>query len=346
MLPKPVKLLGVVKSNAYGHGLFGFTAEMQKLSANFLGVDSITEAVALRRHGISLPILVLGYTLPANFKDAHSKNISLAVSTFESLNFLATQKKTIVIHLKIDTGMHRQGFFVSDLQKVLFIIKKLPQIKVAGVFTHFASAKRPDSSHETEKQIVKFKDAVAMVKAVYPQALAHASATAGILNYPEANFDLVRVGIGMYGLWPSDETRKLHKDIELKPVLTWKTIISEVKTVDKGQKVGYDYTETVIKTTKLAVLPIGYWHGYWRAFSSKAEVLVKGQRCKLIGRVSMDMVVVDVTAVKNVKVGDEVVLIGKQGKEEVTADELGKLANTSCYEIVTRLNPLIKKYYL
>jgi alanine racemase len=187
---------------------------------------------------------------------------------------------------------------------------------------------------------------VALVKPLYPQAIFHASATAGLLNYPEANFNMVRLGIGAYGLWPSQETRDWHSDIKLSPVLTWKTIVSGVKTVDKGQKVGYDYTEELTKTTKLAVLPIGYWHGYWRAFSSKAEVLVRGQRCKLVGRVSMDMVVVDVTNVKNVKVGDEVVLIGKQGKEEVTADELGKLAGTSCYEIVTRLNPLIKKYYL
>ena len=309
-------------------------------------MDSITEALALRKYGIKLPILVLGYTLPANFDVPFSQKISFTISTFESLNLLVKNKKPVSINLKIDTGMHRQGFFVSDLPKVLLMLQKSPHIKIHGVFTHFASAKKPDASHETEKQIERFKEAVSIIRAIYPNVIAHASATAGILNYPEANFDLVRAGIGLYGLWPSDETRKSHKNIELKPVLTWKTIISEVKTVDKGQKVGYDYTEQLKKTTKLAVLPIGYWHGYWRAFSSKAHVLVGDQRCKLIGRVSMDMAVVDVTNVKNVKVGDEVVLIGKQVKEEVTADELGKLAGTSCYEIVTRLNPLIKKYYL
>ena len=347
LIGRQTKLLGVVKSNAYGHELFGFASELQKLGVDFLGVDSITEALSLRREGLKTPILVLGYTLPENFAQAHQKNISLAISTFESLKILARQKKPISAHLKIDTGMHRQGFFVSDVPKVLSILKSAPQIKVDGVFTHFASAKRPDSSHETEKQIAEFKKAVGMVKKVYPKALAHASATAGALNYPEANFDMVRLGIGAYGLWPSAETKKMVSDtISLKPVLTWKTIISETKTVDKGHKVGYDYTEKLSKTTKLAVLPIGYWHGYWRAFSSKAYVLVRGQRCKLIGRVSMDMLAIDVTEVKNVKVGDEVVLIGKQGEEEITADELGKIADTSCYEIVTRLNPLIKKYYL
>jgi alanine racemase len=200
LVGKPTKLLGVVKSNAYGHELFGFANELQKLGVDFLGVDSITEALSLRKHGIKVPILVLGYTLPENFSQAHQKNISLAISTFESLNLLAKQKKSVSIHLKIDTGMHRQGFFVKDLPKVLSILKSSKQIKVDGVFTHFASAKRPDSSHETEKQIAEFKKSVVMVKVVYPKALAHASATAGILNYPEANFDMVRLGIGIYGL--------------------------------------------------------------------------------------------------------------------------------------------------
>ncbi len=160
---------------------------------------------------------------------------------------------------------------------------------------------------------------------------------------------MVRVGIGLYGLWPSEETKKAFSSTQnttLKPVLTWKTVISELKRVEKGEKVGYDYTEALKKDTLLAVLPIGYWHGYWRAFSSKAFVLIKGHRAKIIGRVSMDMVVVDVTNISRIKVGDEVVLLGKQDKEEITADELGVIANTSCYEIVTRLNPLIKKIYL
>jgi len=359
LISSETKLLGVIKSNAYGHELFRFGIELQNLGADWLGVDSITEALALRKIGIKIPILVLGYTLPENFELAGVKNISLAISTFESIKALAKVNKKISVHIKVDTGMHRQGFFVKDAQKVLQEISKLKNIKVDGVFTHFAAAKKPDSSHATEKQIAIFKQAAALVKKYHPKALAHAAATAGTLNYPESHFDMVRIGIGLYGLWPSEETKKRFvgrglKPIRsgritspyLQPVLTWKTIISETKTVEKGERIGYDYTEELKRDSKIAILPIGYWHGYWRAFSSKAYVLVAGIRCKVLGKVSMDMIAVDVTNATKAKVGNEVVLLGKQGKEEVTADELGTIANTSCYEIVTRLNPLIKKNYI
>lgn len=369
LLEKKTKLLGVVKSNAYGHELLGFARELERLGVDMLGVDSITEARSLRNHKITKQILVLGYTLPENFGLASAKNISVAISTFENLQQLASHKKNISIHLKFDTGMHRQGFYLHDIPQVLQMLKKNRHIKVDGLFTHFAAAKKPDSSNATEQQIQKFKQVIVAIKNSYPKVIAHASATAGALNYPEAGFDMVRIGIGMYGLWPSEETKnafsdnlgiesrysvnnkpipllKRRKTFLLKPVLTWKTIISELKTVEKGEKIGYDYTEGVNKTAVLAVLPIGYWHGYWRAFSSKAFVLVKGQRCKVIGRVSMDMVVIDVTDIPKVRVGDEVILIGKQGTQEITADELAKVAGTSNYEIVTRLNPLIKKNYI
>lgn len=340
-------MLGVVKSNAYGHELFGFAQELSELGIDWLGVDSITEAIALRKQGIKKPILVLGYTLPSNFILAYNHGIVLTLSSFESLKILSRLKHNIVIHLKIDSGMHRQGFFVSNLPKVLHLIKASPYIKLKGAYTHFAAAKRPDTTHATKKQIRIFKDALAIIKSYGFNVIAHSSATAGILNYPEAHLDMVRVGIGLYGLWPSLETKQaFKKKINLKPVLTWKTIISEIKTVEKGEKIGYDYTEELKKTKNLAILPIGYWHGCWRAWSSQACVLVKGLKCKVIGRVAMDMVAIDVTNVSGVKVEDEVVLIGSQGKETITADELANLASTTNYEVVTRLNPLIKKFYI
>lgn len=344
-LSRPAKLMGVIKSNAYGHDLIGFAKKLEELQVDFLGVDSITEAIALRREGVKKPILVLGYTVPENFKIAAEKDIQLTISSVESVKYLQKSGfKKIRVHLKIDTGMHRQGFLIEDLPVVLSL---MPKSALIGLYTHFASAKRPERNFQTEKQIVAFTKAKSYVlNAGFKNVICHAAATAGILNYPSFKYDMVRVGIGLYGLWPSLETKKTHASkINLTPVLTWKTLVCELKWVEKGEGVGYDYTETLKQKTLLAVLPVGYWHGYFRAFSSKAFVLIGKKRCKVIGRISMDMAVVDVTGVKGVKVGDEVVLIGKQGKQEVTAEELAEIAGTTNYEVVTRLNPLIKREF-
>jgi alanine racemase len=340
-------LLGVIKSNAYGHGLMTMARAYGELGMDWIGVDSIAEAKKLRSEGIKAKILVLGYTQPANFKDAVKQNISLTVSSFENLQALSQLRRKIKVHVKVDTGMHRQGFPILDLSKAIQTLKKSKNIIVEGLYTHFAAAKDPKDVKDTKYQIDMFEQAVIEFGSSGFTPICHAAATGGVINFPNSHFDMVRVGIGMYGLWPSEETQKaFQKKFNLKPVLSWKTIISEVKWVVKGERIGYNFTEKLTRMTKVAVLPIGYWHGYWRAFSSRAHVLVRGQRCRVLGRVSMDMVTVDVTDVPNVKVGDEVILIGRQGKNEITADELGYLADTSNYEIVTRLNPLIKKYYL
>lgn len=347
LLAKKTKFLAVVKSNAYGHELMGFSEYVSALGADWLGVDSITEAKTLRTRGIKKPILVLGYTLPAHFAFAEKFKISLTISSFENLNALAASGRQISAHIKVDTGMHRQGFFGNELVQVCEIIKKNPNILFEGLYTHFASAKKPDSQNETKKQIENFKKNIAVVRKSGFTPITHAAATAGTVNFPQAHFDMVRIGIGLYGLWPSEETeKKLAKKINLHPALTWKAIVSELKWVEKGEKVGYDYSETLRKKTRLAIVPIGYWHGYWRAFSTKSFVLINGTRCKVVGRVAMDMVAVDTTSVTGVKVGDIAVLIGKQGKEEISAGELAKIANTTHYEIVTRLNPLIKKEFI
>ncbi len=347
LLSDKTKLLAVVKSNAYGHELVGFAQCASSLGADWLGVDSITEAKTLRTHGIKKPILVLGYTLPAHFAFAEKFKISLTVSNFENLNALAATGKKISIHIKADTGMHRQGFFENELRQVCGIIKKSPNIAFEGIYTHFASAKKPDSQNETGKQIAKFQKSISIARSSGFAPLAHASATAGTVNFPQAHFDMVRIGIGLYGLWPSEETeKKLAKKINLRPALSWKAVVSELKWVEKGEKVGYDYSETLRKKTRLGIIPIGYWHGYWRAFSKKSFVLIGGIRCKVVGRVAMDMIAVDATLAAGARVGDTAVLIGKQGKEEITAGELAKIAKTTHYEIVTRLNPLIKKEFI
>jgi alanine racemase len=347
LLKPATRLMAVVKSNAYGHELTGFTKAATQAGVDWLGVDSITEANTLRKQGVTKPILVLGYTLPEHFKLAAHHNIAITISTFESLRELKKQNHRIRIHLKIDTGMHRQGFLLNQIPRVVKELASAKHIFMEGAFTHFASAKKPDATHETEKQISQFNEALHVIRLQFPNITAHASATAGTLNYPEAHYDMVRVGIGMYGYWPSPETKNaLQPSTSLQPVLTWKTIVSEVKTLEKGSKIGYDYTEVLRQNSKIAILPIGYWHGYFRALSGIGHVLIGGTRCKILGRVSMDMLIVDATKVPNPKVGDEVVLIGKQKNEYISADELATLSGTTCYEFLTRLNPLIKKFYV
>lgn len=342
-----VALLGVVKSNAYGHELIGFSRQLAQLGVDWLGVDSITEALALRRAGIKTPILVQGYTLPRNHPLAAQSNVSVSLSTWENLKSLKHLRRgTLSVHLKVDTGMHRHGFLLPELPQVLRQLKKARRTTVGGVFTHFAGAKSETYASYTAHQLAEFTEAVALTRQAGFTPLCHAAATASVLSDPKTHFGMVRVGIGLYGLWPSAAVRAAkRRTVDLRPTMTWKTIIAELKTVEKGERIGYDYSERLQRRTRVALLPIGYWHGYWRAFSGKARVLVRGRRARVLGRVSMDITAVDVTDVPDVSAHDEVVLLGSQGTGAVMAEELAELAQTSAYEIVTRTNPLIKKYF-
>lgn len=340
-------LLSVVKSNAYGHGLVDFSHEVEKLGVDWLGVDSVVEGESLRKAGIKTPILVLGYTLPSKIKSAIENNISLAVSDFETLKSLKKIKGgKLKIHLKIDTGMHRQGFFISEIPEVIKILKSCPSVELEGVFTHFSSAKNPAFPAVTNKQIEDFKKAVGLLEATgFKGFIKHVAATAGAIIFPQSHFDMVRVGIGMYGIWPAKETYEAFKNkIKLSPVLSWKTVVGPLKNLPKGSKVSYDLTEELIRNSKIAILPVGYWHGFPRSLSSIGRVLINGKEVKVLGRVTMDMIIVDVTDVEDIKMGDEVVLIGKGGKVEISADDLAYLTDGSSYEIVTRLNPLMRRF--
>ena len=349
LLPKAVKFLAVVKSNAYGHNLFEFAKEMEKLGADFLGVDSITEASALRREGTKIPILILGYTLPEKLTEAVEKDISVAVSSFETLAEIKKLKtiSPLKVHIKVDTGMSRHGFSFEDSEKVIRELKSLKdKIIVEGLFTHFSSAKNPAFPQFTKKQIEEYKKWVEIFDKNGFKPIKHASATSGAILFREADFDMVRIGIGLYGIWPSSEARAFAEgNIRLTPVLSWKAVIAEIKTLKAGSRVGYDGTEVMAKDKKIAVIPVGYWHGLPRALSGIGSVLVEGKKCKILGRVCMDIIIIDISDVKNTKVGDMVTIIGKDGKEEITADSIASLLDASTYELLTRINPLIKRIY-
>jgi alanine racemase len=318
-----------------------------EFGADAFGVDSITEGLALREAGITKPILVLGYTIHSNVRIASEKNISITLSNFEALHLLVKEKTPIKVHIKIDSGMHRQGFFPRDAKKVAGILKKSPLIKVEGVYTHFANAKNPSFTEDTGKQAAEFKIAADIFEKAGFRFLKHASATSGTMLFPEYHFDMVRIGIGLSGLWPAKEVeRALEKKIKLFPVLSWKTIIAETKILPKGDRIGYNFTETFHKDTKIGICPIGYWHGFPRALSSIGHVLVGGERARVLGRVSMDMIALDVSDIKNVHTGDEAVLIGKMGNNKITPEEMAAYADTSSYEIVTRINPKIQRVFV
>ncbi|MEK7106973.1 MAG: alanine racemase, partial [Patescibacteria group bacterium] len=221
---------------------------------------------------------------------------------------------------------------------------KLP-ITLEGVYTHFSSAKNPAFPAATFNQIEEFKRAIGLLESAgFKIPVKHAAATSGTILFPQSHFDLVRIGIGLYGLWPSKEAKAAFEGkINLEPVLSWKTIVGQIKNLPKGSKIGYDLTETLNRPSKVAVLPIGYWHGFPRALSGIGKVLIKGREAKVLGRVSMDMISVDITEVKNVKVRDEAIIIGKSGKLEISADDIANMSDTINYEIVTRLNPLMKR---
>jgi alanine racemase len=345
-LQKNTKLMAVVKSNAYGHSLIDFSRTTQRFGAHWFGVDSIVEARALRREGIKKPILVLGSTLPEWYLEAAQNNISVTISSFESLEKAlrqGTTRKPLKVHIKVDTGMHRQGFMPADIERVLpYFQDKQNCILFEGLYTHFAAAKNPAFPQDTKKQIEEFEFASRAVADAGFKPIRHAAATSGTLLFPESHFDMVRIGIGMYGYWPSRETRAFcERRIELKPALTWKTIIGEIKDLPAGSAVGYDFAETLAKQSRVAILPVGYWHGYPRALSCIGYVVIRGKRAKVIGRVSMDMIVVDISRIKNPRIRDEVTLLGAG----ITADELADLSGTINYEIITRINPLIKRIY-
>jgi len=330
--------LGVVKSNAYGHGLIDFSQQLVELGANWLGVDSITEGLALRRAGITLPILLV---------EARQQNCSVTISSWENLRAWANLPKNErpQVHLKLDTGMTRQGFMAKDWPEVFaFWQQQAGDNSLEGLYTHLSSAKNPAFPQYTQKQLANFEQACQLAQKYGQQPLRHAAATAGALLFKESHFDMVRYGIGLYGLWPALAVKEfLSERLTLKPVLSWRSLISEVKDVPKGTAIGYDGVEKMWRNGRLAIVPIGYWHGFDRELSSVGHVLIKGQRARVVGRVSMDMIIIDVTDIDDAQVGQTVTLLGRDGEQEITADEIASLLDTSCYEIITRLNPLMKK---
>ncbi|NQT49327.1 alanine racemase [Candidatus Kuenenbacteria bacterium] len=355
-----VKLAGVVKSNAYGHGLVDTVSVIEQY-VDWIAVDSVDEALecnSLREGDTStcrLHVLVLGYTLFDRLEEVVENGFHQVVANVETLEELIPicekLNKPAHIHLKIETGTARQGIWQDDLPRFLDKFDNCELLNIAGVSTHFANIEDTTDHSYAKQQLEKFKQAVQFIEqwgsGKYEGLIKHTACSAATVLFPETYFDLVRIGISMYGMWSSTETQvsAMQKgiQIDLKPALTWKTKVGHLKVLPAGSGVSYGCTEKVTTATKIAVLPIGYWDGYDRKLSSVGNVLIRGKRCRVIGRVCMNMIVVDVNHVPDIQLEDEAVLLGKQGDEEITAEEIARKVGTINYEVVTRINPQIRR---
>ena len=344
ILKANVMLTTVVKANGYGHGAIEISRIALENGADRLAVAHVEEGIELRKAKINAPILILSAIPFGAIPDAIENTLILTVASLEfakEISRVAKRKnKTAMVHIKIDSGMRRYGIPENESAKLVREITSLPNLNVEGIFTHFASADENDLSF-THEQAAKFESIINNLKKDGIKILLiHASNSAATLQLPQYHYDMVRVGLVIYGVSPIS---KLPKDISLQPALSLKSRVGLLKQVNMGDTIGYGRTFKAHGKLKSALVLCGYADGLPRFVSNKGFVLINGQRCKILGRVSMDQTIVDITNVESVKIGDEVVLIGKQKQETITVEEFAKWAETIPYEIFTSINQLASR---
>jgi alanine racemase len=340
----------VIKSNAYGHG----AAQMASLlpSAEWFGVNSLEEGLELRGQGVTRPIILLGHVALAELEAAVEADLALTVynrETIERLSSFASLPRAARIHVKVDTGTARQGVLPGDLEDFLSLAKRSRNLSLEGISTHYANIEDTLNHDYAELQMSRFETALGVVdRTVGRPPFVHTACTAAALLFSSTHFTMLRSGIGLYGLWPSRETLLAAREKggavqDFHPVLTWKTRIVQIKTIDEGSYVGYGCSYRTMRKTLLGVLPVGYADGYDRALGNRAHVLVRGRRAPVIGRICMNLCMVDLTDVPGARLEEEVVLLGSSGEERITAETMAEWAGTINYEIVTRISPLLPR---
>jgi len=340
-----VHLLSVVKADAYGHGMLEVARAIEKEGGRFFAVSNLEEAVTLRLSGNKHRILLFEATLPGLAAKIIKYGLTPTVCTLPFVQELdrAAKKagKTVAVHVKIDTGMGRLGVWHLEASAFIKKIAKLSNIRIEGLMTHFPVA---ETDREfTEKQMIWFADVVAdLLKAGIPFTYLHAANSMGLGAYRNRIFNLVRPGVSLYGLYPD---QSLRKKVKLIPVMSVKARVLFVKTIRSGWGVSYGHTFRAKKTTPAAVISMGYSDGYLRAVSNRAHMLINGIPCPVRGRVTMDQTIVDISKAGRVRIGDEVVIIGRQGKRVITADDLADWAGTIHYEITCSLGNRLPRFY-
>ncbi len=338
----------VVKSNAYGHGLSSLLPLIKSNHNGWLCVNYVTEGVQLRSEGYDGKVLVVGPVLKEDIETASQQNLQIVVGHQELLENWLSSPEHPFIHLKVETGLNRQGFSAAELRKVVTKIGPLEN-KVVGLLTHFANVEDITDPHYALMQVDRFQSAHKLLKDEGYNLLRHAASSASTLLMEGAHFDMCRVGISLYGFWPSQITRLSYfsqggADLTLEPVLSWYTSVASVKSVEAGAFIGYGCAYKAPRDMKVAVLSVGYYEGYPRlAGQGQAHVLIQGVRCQVLGRIYMNMMMVDVSHLTEVAAGEKVTLLGCDGHETISAEDLANWAQTIQYEIVTRLCPQIPR---
>ncbi len=348
-LPAGTFLGAVVKSEAYGHGLEPAARAFLEAGADWLCVNQLDEALRLRAIDYAGPILIMGYVPLARLAEAVGCDARIVVYNLKTLEALADAAsaagKVCPVHLKLETGTGRQGLTPAELKPLLESLSSRPSIKLEGAYTHFANIEDTTDHSYSELQIKRFEEGLETLAAAgHSEILRHTACSAAAILFPKTHLDLVRLGIALYGIWPSRETLVSARElgdakIDLRPALTWKTRVAQVKQVPEGEYVGYGCTARTTRDSRIAVLPVGYYEGYPRALSGVAHVLIDGRRAPLIGRICMNLCMVDVTDVPRVELEDEVVLLGKQGEDSIPVERLAGWAGTIPYEIFARIHP-------
>ena len=344
VLGEKVDIMAVVKANAYGHGIVEISKVLQKLKIKYLGVATLDEALVLRRAGIKVPVLILGSVLPREAETAVRNDITLTLCNNEllrALGKLAGRKKRPRVHVKVDTGMGRIGVWHEDAVEFIREVKKDAHIDIEGVYTHFSIAGR--DKFFTQYQIDSFEKLLFELENLEIRIpLRHAANSIACMDWKKSHLNMVRPGLIVYGIYPK---KNFPRRIKLDPAFSLKTRIVFLKKAPPGRSISYGRTYITQSHTKIASLPIGYADGYGRILSNRAEVLVKGHRAPVVGKVTMDQTMVDVGHIKNVKVGNEVVLIGGQKEDEIRIERLARLAGTIPYEIVTGITSRVPRLY-
>ncbi len=346
----------VVKADGYGHGAQRVSRELEALGAAWFAVSNLEEALQLRQEGIEKPILVLGFTPPREAPLLAGRNISQCVYSTAYAQALSQEALkagvTVKVHIKIDTGMSRLGFYFQDINRDEAAVEEvraacaLPGLRPEGLFSHFASADEgPGGDAFTMRQFGCFKEmAEALQRAGVPFQVRHCANSAAVFDYPLSHLDMVRAGVVLYGLAPSAD---LRSQPDLRPVLALRSVVSHVKTVEPGAAISYGRTFTAPRRMQVATVPVGYADGYPRALSpGGAQVLIHGRRCPVLGRICMDQLMADVTGLEEIKTGDWVTLIGRDGQEEITAGEVAGWEGTIHYEVVCALSKRVPRVYL
>lgn len=342
-----VHIMGIVKANAYGHGIVEIAHALNKFGIDYLGVGFLEEGILLRNHGVTAPILVLGGVLGSQVDEFLEYHLDITVSSLEiaekiNAEVAVNAMRRPRVHLKIDTGMERLGVRWEHAERFIEHVARLPHLDLIGIYSHFATAGERDKSFVIE-QLMRFQEVLQKgEKLGLSFRYRHIANSGALLDVPSSLFNMVRPGIVLYGIYPS---REISETIRIRPVLSLKSKIVFLKEIMPGMSVSYGRQFTATQRTRIATVPVGYGDGYSRHLSNVADVLIRGNRFRVVGAVCMDQIMVDVGLDEELHVGDDVTLIGRDGSEEVTTWQIADMMNTLPYEVLTNIAARIPRYY-